>query len=140
MEMNMTNASNPFRGIRIGSASGAGLAGWQAETGRSPAEVRKMPVTYRCPQGHETTPVFADLPEEEIPEWWDCPRCGRTGSRHLDAGYGGKRSAEPYKSHLDYAKERRTPAEAEAVLARALGELRRRARQARRARGCVLPY
>jgi hypothetical protein len=124
MEMNMASASNPFRGIRIGSTSGAGLAGWQAETGRLPVGVRKMPVTYRCPQGHETTPVFADLAEEEIPECWDCPRCGRTGSRHLDAAYASSR-AEPYKSHLDYAKERRTPAEAEEVLDRALGELRR---------------
>jgi hypothetical protein len=123
-EMNMANASNSFRGIRIGSASGAGLAGWQAETGRMPVEVHKIPVTYRCPQGHETTPVFADLVEEEIPECWDCPRCGGTGSRHQDQGPATSRS-EPYKSHLDYAKERRSPAEAEEVLARALGELRR---------------
>ncbi|MFD1211462.1 RNA polymerase-binding protein RbpA [Arthrobacter sp. GCM10027362] len=120
----MANASNPFRGIRIGSASGAGLAGWQAETGRSPVDVHKLPVTYRCPQGHETTPVFADLAEEEIPEYWDCPRCGRTGTRRPEAVFGDSRT-EPYKSHLDYAKERRSPAEAEEVLARALGELRR---------------
>ncbi|WP_246262928.1 RNA polymerase-binding protein RbpA [Arthrobacter mobilis] len=120
----MANASNPFRGIRIGSASGAGLAGWQAETGRSPAVVHKHPVTYRCPLGHETTPVFADLAEEEIPEYWDCPRCGRAGSRRPGTQPGAV-GPELYKSHLDYAKERRSPAEAEQVLAWALGQLRR---------------
>jgi RNA polymerase-binding protein len=123
--MNIMESSYGLRAVRAGSATGAGLAGWQADTGRIVEMVRKVPVTYWCPQGHETTPVFAELAEMEIPKTWDCPRCGRTACRERGAN-AERPGDEPFKSHLEYAKERRTPEEAERVLQDALDRLRRR--------------
>ncbi|QTG80065.1 RNA polymerase-binding protein RbpA [Arthrobacter crystallopoietes] len=122
--MNVMHPSHGLRAVRVGSVTGAGLAGWQANSGRSHNLVRKVPVRYWCPQGHETVPVFADLTEAEIPQSWDCPRCGQTAGR--ERGLLVQPSGdEPFKSHLEYVKERRTPAEAAEALDRALAELRR---------------
>jgi rubredoxin len=122
--MNVMHPSHGLRAVRVGSVTGAGLAGWQANSGRSLNVVRKVPVRYWCPQGHETVPVFADLAEAEIPDSWDCPKCGQRAGRErgLLVQHSGD---EPFKSHLDYVKERRTPAEAAQALDRALTELRR---------------
>ncbi|MGC1210838.1 MAG: RNA polymerase-binding protein RbpA, partial [Micromonospora sp.] len=56
---------------------------------------------------------------------WDCPRCGQPAGPDAQNPPGQARS-EPYKTHLAYVKERRTPEEAEAILAEALDALRRR--------------
>jgi hypothetical protein len=129
----MVDPSNSFRAVRVGSETGAGLAGWQAVTGRTVVPVTKVPVTYWCPKGHQTTPVFANLSEADIPTSWDCPHCGQTAAREPGGGGAEPRSNdEPYKSHLEYAKERRSPDEAEAVVEQALEKLRRRRREALR--------
>jgi hypothetical protein len=129
----MVDPSNSFRAVRVGSETGAGLAGWQAVTGRTVVPVTKVPVTYWCPKGHQTTPVFANLSEADIPTSWDCPHCGQTAAREPGGGAAEARSSdEPYKSHLEYAKERRSPDEAEAVVEQALEKLRRRRREALR--------
>jgi hypothetical protein len=70
-----------------------------------------------------TEPAFAA--EITPPILWDCPRCG------LPAGQDAQRPPErprpePYKSHLAYVKERRSDADAEAILQEALAKLRQR--------------
>jgi hypothetical protein len=126
----MVDPSNSFRAVRVGSESGAGLAGWQAVTGRTVVPVTKVPVTYWCPKGHQTTPVFANLSEADIPSSWDCPHCGQTAAREPGMRIAPRSSDEPYKSHLEYAKERRSPDEAEAVVEQALEKLRSRRHEA----------
>ena len=36
-------------------------------------------ISYHCSNGHLTTPSFAS--EAEVPELWDCPRCGLPAGR-----------------------------------------------------------
>jgi len=78
-------------------------------------------VSYWCANGHESQPSFAV--DAELPELWDCPRCGfpagRNEQRPPDAT-----SNEPYKTHLAYVKERRSDADGEAILAEALARLK----------------
>ncbi|ROT29247.1 RNA polymerase-binding protein RbpA [Micromonospora sp. HM5-17] len=102
-----------------GSRVGAGPA-------RPPERCEPAPrrsVTYWCANGHTVTIRLAL--EAETPELWDCPHCG------LPAGQDphnppGRRRTEPYKTHLAYVKERRSEADAEALLAEALAALRQR--------------
>ncbi|MBE1492144.1 hypothetical protein H4W31_007782 [Plantactinospora soyae] len=63
--------------------------------------------------------------EAEPPVTWDCPHCGQPAGQDVQNPPGRQR-AEPYKSHLAYVKERRSEADAEAILAEALAELRQR--------------
>lgn len=83
----------------------------------------RVQISYWCPSGHETRTVFAELPAEQIPLWWDCPRCGKKAGRSADAPPPPS-DEEPFKSHLEYVKERRSASEAEALLERALRDLR----------------
>ena len=115
---------NAIRGSRVGS----GPMG-ESEHGESAPRVH---VSYWCAQGHETRPSFAAESAESVPETWDCPRCGMPAGRDKDNPPQAPRT-EPYKTHLAYVKERRTDAEAEAILAEALAGLR-----ARRAAGEVI--
>jgi hypothetical protein len=56
---------------------------------------------------------------------WDCPRCGfPAGVDPLDPPDPPRN--EPYKTHLAYVKERRTPADGAQLLDEALGALRAR--------------
>ncbi|MCL6538755.1 MAG: RNA polymerase-binding protein RbpA [Acidothermus sp.] len=106
-------SGNSIRGSRVG----AGPVG-ESERGEPAARRR---VSFWCRNGHETRPSFAaDVPPPEV---WECPRCG------LPAG--PDRAAPPspsqpqvYKSHLAYARERRSREESEAILAEALERLR----------------
>lgn len=104
-----------------GSRVGAGPLG-EAERGESaPREV----FSYYCAKGHVTSPSFAITEDREIPAEWDCPKCG------LPAGLDPENPPEPirnepYKTHLAYVKERRTPAEGEELLSEALDALRAR--------------
>ena len=59
----------------------------------------------------------------EVPETWDCPRCGLPGGRDAENPPAAPRT-EPYKTHLAYVKERRSDADGEAILEEALGRLR----------------
>lgn len=79
--------SHGLRAVRVGSVTGAGLAGWQANSGRSLDFVRKVPVRYWCPQGHETVPVFADLTEAEIPSPGTVPNAARRQGANGDCWF-----------------------------------------------------
>ena len=100
-----------------GSRVGAGPMG-EAERGE-PAPRRR--VVYWCANGHESRPSFAD--DAEIPETWDCPRCGLPAGQDRETPPSAPKN-EPYKTRLAYVKERRSDADGEAILAEALAKLR----------------
>ena len=78
-------------------------------------------ISFWCINGHETKPSFAtDAP---IPETWDCPRCGFPAGTDQENPPAPNR-AEPYKTHLAYVRERRSPADGDTILAEALSKLR----------------
>ena len=110
-----------IRGSRVG-------AGPMGEAERGDAAPR-LYVSYYCSNGHETRPAFAA--DAQVPETWDCPRCGLPAN--LDSENPPPPKITPYKTHLAYVKERRTDSEAAAILAEALATLR-----ARRAAGEVI--
>ena len=78
-------------------------------------------VSYWCANGHESRPSFAV--DAELPELWDCPRCGFPAGRNAQQPPDAPRN-EPYKTHLAYVKERRSDADGEAILAEALARLK----------------
>jgi hypothetical protein len=81
-------------------------------------------ISYWCANHHESRPSFAD--EAEIPDTWDCPRCGLPAGQDRETPPTAPKN-EPYKTHLAYVKERRSDADGEAILAEALAKLRGRA-------------
>jgi hypothetical protein len=110
-------SGNAIRGSRVG----AGPTG-EAERGDAAPCVY---VSYWCSNGHETRPSFADEVSMTIPDSWDCPRCGLPAGQD-EANPPPATRVEPYKTHLAYVKERRTPIESEAILDEALDTLRTR--------------
>ncbi len=108
-------SGNAIRGSRVGS----GPMG-EAERGDTAPRIR---VSYWCANAHETRPSFAEEPGVQPPEVWDCPRCGLPAGRDQTLPPAAPRT-EPYKTHLAYVKERRSPADGEAILAEALAKLR----------------
>ncbi len=68
--------------------------------------------------------AFAD--DADIPDTWDCPRCGLPAGQDRETPPSAPKN-EPYKTHLAYVKERRSDADGEAILAEALAKLRGRA-------------
>lgn len=106
-----------IRGTRIG-------AGPMGENERGELAPR-VEVSYWCANGHESRPSFAAEQEVEIPEEWDCTRCG------LPAGLDPANPPEPlkteiFKTHMAYVKERRSPEDGEELLNEALANLRAR--------------
>lgn len=83
----------------------------------------RQQVDYFCAQRHETRLVFAI--EAEVPQSWDCPRCGLPASLDADNPPPPVK-VEPYKTHLAYAKERRSDQEAADILDEAVKTLRDR--------------
>lgn len=108
-------ATGAIRGSRIGS-------GPMGEAERGEAAPRQR-ILYFCANDHETSLVFAM--EAEVPESWDCPRCGLPASVDAENRPTAKKT-EPYKTHLAYVKERRTDDEAKQILDEALDLLRTR--------------
>ncbi len=117
----MLHISGGFSGTRVGATAG----------GRSPMQndnpdaepVPRIRISYWCGSGHETIMVFAQLPQLQVPPFWDCRRCGKqASSTQALAGSGAAENA--FKSHLDYVKERRTAAEGEELVSGALAKLR----------------
>lgn len=104
-----------------GSRVGAGPMG-EAERGES---APRMQVAYFCANGHTVKPAFATGDVEDIPQEWDCPRCGFPAGLDKDNPPEPLRS-EPYKTHLAYVKERRSEEDGEALLEEALEQLRAR--------------
>ncbi len=78
-------------------------------------------VSYWCANGHETRPAFAI--DAQVPDQWDCPRCGLPAGRDRNAPPSRPRT-EPYKSHFAYVKERRSDEDGAMILAEALERLR----------------
>ncbi|GLZ36118.1 RNA polymerase-binding protein RbpA [Lentzea sp. NBRC 105346] len=105
---------NAIRGTRVG-------AGPMGESERGESAPRRR-VSYWCANGHESRPSFAV--DAEVPDNWDCPRCGLPAGRDEQTPPAPPRN-EPYKTHLAYVKERRSDADGEAILEEALAKLRR---------------
>jgi hypothetical protein len=103
---------NAIRGSRVG-------AGPMGETERGESAPRQR-VAFWCANAHESRPSFAA--DAEIPELWDCPRCGFPASRDRDNPPAPPRT-EPYKTHLAYVRERRDDKDGEAILSEALENL-----------------
>jgi len=110
--------SSAIRGSRVG----AGPSG-ERETGSRAERIQR---TYYCVNNHSFSPLFAaNVEPEELPVELDCPHCG------LPAGMDKNNPPvvarhEPYKTHLAYVKERRTEAEAKALLDEAVAAVRER--------------
>ena len=86
----------------------------------------RIQISYWDALGNETVRYFAaDVPEEEIPEQIDSPSSGLPAGRDRENPPALAKN-EPYKTHLTYVKERRTPEEAEKLLEGALQKLRER--------------
>ena len=81
----------------------------------------RQAVTYFCSNNHETVLQFST--EAEVPESWDCPRCGMPASVD-SANRPEAPKIEPYKTHLAYVKERRSEEEAADILTEAIESLR----------------
>ena len=109
----MAGGGNAIRGSRVG-------AGPMGEAERGEAAPRQR-VVYFCAHEHESVITFAV--EAQIPESWDCPRCGLPAGRDTENPPAPPRT-EPYKTHLAYVKERRSDADGAAILEEALGRLR----------------
>jgi hypothetical protein len=92
----------------------------EAERGE---EAPRQTVTYFCSQEHRSAIAFSV--EAQVPVSWDCPKCGLPASLDCDNPPPAPR-IEPYKTHLAYAKERRSDQEAAAILNDALKTLRSR--------------
>ncbi len=99
----------------------------EAERGEAAPRVH---ISFFCANGHETRPAFAA--EAQVPEEWDCPRCGLPANMDSENPPPPPKIT-PYKTHLAYVKERRTDEQAKAILDEALQILRER-----RARGDVI--
>lgn len=100
-----------------GSRVGAGPMG-EAERGESAPRIY---VSFYCANSHESTTSFAH--DAEMPEEWDCPRCGLPAGTDKD-NPPVQAKTEPYKTHLAYVKERRTDKEGKDILDEALARLR----------------
>lgn len=114
----MSTGGNAIRGSRIGAGPmGEADRGFKAE---------RITLTFYCSGGHEHTRHFAATVEpEEVPTEQDCPSCGLpSGLDKANPPVVAKH--EPYKTHLAYVKERRTPEEAEALLDEAVNAVRER--------------
>ncbi len=120
----MSSGGSAIRGSRVG----AGPMGEQDHG----IHAERIAISYWDALGNETVRYFAaNLPEEEIPETIDCPQSGLPAGRDKN-NPPQVAKLEPYKTHLAYVKERRTPEEAEQILEDALLQLRIR-------RGTVKP-
>lgn len=106
-------AAGAIRGSRIGS-------GPMGEAERGEAAPRQA-ITYFCVNDHETVLQFSL--EADVPDTWDCPRCGMPASTNSSDRPSAPKT-EPYKTHLAYVKERRTEDEATEILSEAIETLR----------------
>lgn len=105
-------SGSAIRGSRVG-------AGPMGEAERGDAAPRVV-VSYFCADGHETRPAFAH--DADIPQEWDCPKCGQPAGRDEQAP-PVQAKAEPYKTHLAYVKERRNDKDGREILDEALAKL-----------------
>jgi hypothetical protein len=109
------SGGNAIKGSRVG----AGPMG-EAERGESAPRLR---VSFWCANRHESTIAFAA--DIDVPELWDCPRCGLPAGQDEQNPPPAPRN-EPYKTHLAYVRERRSDADGDALLEEALNRLKAR--------------
>jgi len=103
-----------------GSRVGAGPMGEQDHG----VHAERIAVAYWDALGNETIRYYAaSLPAEEIPDTIDSPTSGLPAGRDKNSPPELAKN-EPYKTHLAYVKERRTPEEAQQILDDALHQLR----------------
>ena len=103
-----------------GSRVGAGPMGEQDHG----VHAERVAISYWDALGNETVRYYAaNLPADEIPEIIDSPTSGLPAGRDQSAP-PEMAKAEPYKTHLAYVKERRTPEEAQQILDDAIHQLR----------------
>lgn len=91
----------------------------EAERGES---APRRHISFWCANAHQTNPSFAL--DAELPDTWDCPRCGLPAGREQTAPPAPPRN-EPYKTHLAYVRERRSDKDGAAILDEALAKLRK---------------
>lgn len=106
-------AGHAIRGSRVG-------AGPMGETERGEAAPRVL-ISFWCGKGHETIASFRR--GAEIPENWDCPKCGWPAGKDRE-NTPPRPVIQPFKTHLAYVKERRSDEEAQDILNEALENLR----------------
>ena len=94
----------------------------EAERGEAAPRNR---IPFWCANLHETRVSFAS--EADVPELWDCPRCGLPAGQDQASPPPAPRN-EPYKTHLAYVRERRSDADGDALLQEALTRLHQRRR------------
>lgn len=111
----MSNGGSAIRGSRVG-------AGPMGEAERGDSAPRTV-VSFFCSNGHESRPAFAI--DAHVPDEWDCPRCGLPANTDAENPPPPPKIL-PYKTHLAYVKERRSAAEAKAILDEAVAGLRQR--------------
>ena len=111
----MAGGGSAIRGSRVG-------AGPMGEAERGDTAPRRR-VVYFCAHRHESVLTFAV--DAQVPDSWDCPRCGLPASLDSDNPPPPPK-IEPYKTHLAYVKERRSDTEAAAILDEAIATLRER--------------
>ena len=110
--------SSSIRGSRIGSQE-------THEDGSGP-RAESMAVSYYCANGHVRVARYStDADPADIPAEWVCNQCGNPAGRDEQTPPPPP-IAVPFKSHLDYLKERRSEQDGEALLAEALAALRTR--------------
>lgn len=114
----MAQGGSAIRGSRVGSGPMGEIDhGVRAE---------RVPVKYWDALGNVTVRYYsADIPAEDIPDIIDCPASGLPAGRD-EANPPAPIKNEPYKTHLAYVQERRTPEDAERILDEALERLRAR--------------
>ena len=105
--------SNGVRGSRIG-------AGPMGESDRGNT-VERVVVTFWCADGHATRAVFAA--EAVAPESWECRECRQPAGPDRDNPPSATPAA-PFKTHLEYVRERRSDADGEKLLTEALARFR----------------
>ncbi|WP_072313537.1 RNA polymerase-binding protein RbpA [Agrococcus sp. 1P02AA] len=112
----MASGGSAIRGSRVGAGPmGEQDRGFHAE---------RVAISYWDAMGNETVRYFAaDLPDDEVPDVIDSPSTGLPAGRDKENPPQVAKN-EPYKTHLAYVKERRTPEEAVQLLDEALQKLR----------------
>lgn len=112
------SGTQAIRGARVGS-------GPMGELDHG-ARAERITVSYWDALGNETVRSYAaDINPDDIPEQIDSPTTGLPAGRDKNNPPQPEKT-EPYKTHLAYVKERRTPEEGERLLEQALQKLRER--------------
>ena len=108
----MGGGGTGIRGGRVGAGRFGG-----AERGEA---APRQAVAYFCSQQHRVVVAFSV--EAQVPDTWDCPKCGLPASMDSDNPPPAPK-IEPYKTHLAYVKERRSDKDGAAILQEALDRL-----------------